>query len=130
MAQPKARNRSALSSLSARIQRRERPETIAPPADHDDDDCPVCVAMRSGRQLTVEELSYLMLNPEPLYLAKLARRALETVTLGPGETTEFMANGSLRPDGTYSDTRFVVDAIGNVYRERDGTRTFIIATRV
>jgi len=45
----KRNRRASLFSLSARIRRREAATTPLQFADHyDDDDCPVCVAARSG----------------------------------------------------------------------------------
>jgi hypothetical protein len=122
----KKRRTPDLFSLSARLRRQESrraagPQTLVFPADHFDDDCPLCVAARSGGQLSREQLD----NPDPVYLSKLARRTLESVTLGPGECAEIMSTGSLEADGNYKRQQYTVDADGNIHRVSDGVWTMI-----
>ena len=115
--------RAALFSLSARIRRRSAKTfdvVIAPDGAHDiDDDCPLCVAARSGLPLPLDLLD------DPTVLEKEARRVLARVDLAPGEELEIMHSGRMLPDQSYELSSYTVAADGAIYLTRNGQRTLV-----
>jgi len=102
--------------------------------DHDPatDDCPMCVAERSGRPLAASD--FLVRpdgGPPPIYdnarsfLLAEAKKALAEHDLAPGESYDFIVMGDGRPDGSFAPAAFSVDAHGTIYWTSATKRLFI-----
>jgi hypothetical protein len=132
MPSTKRRPRSALFSLSARMERRAKltpvidfePDGDAESHDMGDDGCPVCVAARTG----LASVAQAMANPPPALLAEVARRTLAKTKIGTEEVLELMSTGRMMPDGSYEMARYVLDAAGRVFRETNGQRKLVAST--
>ena len=117
--------RARLFSLSERMRRRAatQPEVAVDGAQDVDDDCPVCVAARSGGPVSLDALH------EPAFLLKEASRILKGVKLSPGEEVQIMELGHRLADGTFEISRYSVAADGSVYLTRNARRTLVTRLR-
>ena len=88
-------------------------------SSHVDDDCPICVAARSGLPITFDALR------DEAFLAQAARRELEKRMLRPGEEAEVLNIGKILPNGTTEVSRYTVDADGRVHLDEGGKRSLI-----
>lgn len=105
-----------------RLRARARRESAPASTEHDFDGCPMCIAERSGRPLSVRDF---MPRPDggppPIYdgadayLVAEARKALAEDDLGPGESLPFITLGVPGADGALEAATFSVDSEGRIY---------------
>jgi hypothetical protein len=121
--------RSSLFSLSARLARQSAPRDDGIPP-HDGDDCPMCIAERSGRTLSFADfVPRPDGGPPPIFdgaerfLVSEARKALATVDLAEDEAVHFIQMGN-GPDGMETAS-FSVERDGAVYWTSPSKRVLV-----